>query len=199
MKRTLLLGAAILMLTGSANAADPTTLWKQVGPWRISVDASQGNGCFMLSSYPDGTAMRFGIHPQSKVTYIMLANTKWASLEVGKDIALQLSWDDGKRENAPARVMQFPNGLKYLWMQLKWTEDSRSKRLWDRMARAQMMRFFYRGKSITHMRLNGTFKAVGEMFKCQRAMVASGKINPDPFSSGGPKVKAADPFSDRGI
>jgi hypothetical protein len=81
--------AAALLITGIGPAfATDTTGWATVGNWAVMIDSTLGNGCFMVTSYTLGTSVRVGINNMNKNGYVLIGNTAWRSLEIGKEYKL---------------------------------------------------------------------------------------------------------------
>ena len=76
---TLALGLTLAAFAAPAQAQEGT-LWKTVGDWDISVDATIGNGCYALASWNGGTVLRIGRNPEQNNFYFLIGNDKWTSL-----------------------------------------------------------------------------------------------------------------------
>jgi hypothetical protein len=90
--KNIMYGVVTVMMIATADAQD-TARWGQAGQWAIMVDRSLNNGCFAIVNYEGGTVLRVGYSPADGSAYFVIADDKWASLEVGKDYELEMQFD----------------------------------------------------------------------------------------------------------
>ncbi|MGO7171604.1 hypothetical protein AB9F47_31610 [Rhizobium leguminosarum] len=174
-------------------ADDQTVPWKEVGGWRVAVDPTLDNGCFVLTSFDDDTIFRLGFNFRKKDNplYILLGNPNWKSLEKGKHYPIELSFDQSKR-TADARGLDL-DGLKSLWI------DFEDPDLIEEFAGKLSFRASFGGKQIVALGLKDSTSAADELLACQKAVndaVAKHPAPPqskDPFEAK-PGTQASDPF-----
>ena len=162
------------------NASRP---WAKVGDWQIAIDDSLGSGCFMVASYQDGTAVRFGIDSLHRVSYIMIGNPAWRSIQLGQKYGIDVSFDNGQPKKWISEAI---GGGKATFLLLPFTNYE----VWNAIARANVVIFSYHRKRMTELPLTGTEAAVASVFECQKQ---SGWLpgQADPFA---PRNNA-DPFA----
>jgi hypothetical protein len=202
-----LLGGFLFLGTLQSHAQD-VVQWKTVGDWKISVDRTLNYGCFMLVSYTRGTVVRIGFNQKALNGYILVGNSAWRSLEVGKEYPLALQYDDETPWRGTSTGVSFTNGSNvYLFLPF-----SKPTFIGD-FARREMLSIWYREQIVTKLPLKGSYAAAQELIVCQKTIdaaragtepsdarptdpFAKGIQRSDPFASGGPRV-VSDPFSRR--
>ena len=85
----------------------------KVAGWDILIDPTLGNGCFIYTVYDGGTVLRLGFSPDDDEAYLMVGNTKWGSIEHGKDYDIELKMDRDAPWYATATGFDF-DGLPML-------------------------------------------------------------------------------------
>jgi hypothetical protein len=90
-----LLAASLSFIPIAGKADNQTSLWAQAGEWQVRIDATLGSGCFMITSYQDGSILRVGLDPMHKISYLWLGNPKWQSLKVGQSYMVDVAFDSG--------------------------------------------------------------------------------------------------------
>ena len=114
---TLALGLTLAAFAAPAQAQEGT-LWKTVGDWDISVDATIGNGCYALASWNGGTVLRIGRNPEQNNFYFLIGNDKWTSLRDDQSYDLEIRFDSRPVWNVSATGLQFnPGETVYLHAQ----------------------------------------------------------------------------------
>ncbi|TCA25700.1 hypothetical protein E0H70_25525 [Rhizobium leguminosarum bv. viciae] len=174
-------------------ADDETVQWKEVGGWKVVVDKTLGNGCFVLTSFEDGTVFRLGFNYVKKESpfYILIGNVNWKSLEDGKQYPLEFYLDRSKW-TVDASAVDL-DGFKALWI------DFKDSSLVAEFARKLSFRATFNGKEIVALSLKNSVKATDEMLACQKAVNAAVAQQPalpqskDPFEAK-PGTQASDPF-----
>ncbi|ACI53478.1 conserved hypothetical protein [Rhizobium leguminosarum bv. trifolii WSM2304] len=185
--------ACIAAIPRIALAGDQAIQWKEVGGWSVALDPTLGNGCFVLTSFDDGTIFRLGFNYTKKESpfYILLGNSNWKSLESGKQYPVELSLDRSKW-TAQATGLDI-DGLKSLWI------DFKDAGLVEEFARKLSFRASFNGKEIVALSLKNSVKATDELLACQKAVNAAVAQKPappqskDPFEAN-PGTQASDPF-----
>lgn len=176
-----------------ASAREP--LWKHVGNWSVHVDTSgQTYGCFILTTYTDGSILRVSVMPDRSSLLLMVGNMEWASIEAGKDYPIDVRFDDAPWWTATATGFRL-SGVPLLFV------ESRRDEFFEEFMRKHEMRVRYEGREIVRLGLKGSFAALQELGRCQTAVTVSsgesttpkaGTRNDGPFSRSGSGM--SDPF-----
>ena len=177
--RTVLAAALALVTTTATTAtADQAAVWKRgVAGWNILVDRSIGDGCFMTTTYRNGTALRVQFNPRKDMVQMIVGHADWRSIAKGQsyDMAVRFggrpSWTGAARGlrlgTLPAIIMDVP------------FERERAKRFIAEFRSMPEVRVFFRGGTIAHLSLTGAGPALTELYACQAAMLGR---STDPFS-----------------
>lgn len=92
-----LISATPAHLPAAHAAGTDSARWKLLSRWDIRVDASLGNGCFMLADYPNAngqhTALRVGLNAPQMTGYVLLINNNWQSLILGQSYPIEVRFD----------------------------------------------------------------------------------------------------------
>lgn len=174
-------GTAIADDSGSAR-------WAEVGPWHILVDKTMGNGCFMLSSYGSGTALRVGFNNRNNTAYFIIGNSAWQALEAGKQYQIGGQFDGGQMAHWTATAVKMGDGT---FLSVPFSSPSPSDVMLAFGQRLNL-KVYYRGNLLSSMNLNGTAAAAAETINCNRQFTAT---RTDPFESGTPHPVSSDPFA----
>lgn len=166
-----------------------TTPWAKVGSWQIAVDSSLGNGCFMVGAYTLGDVVRVGINNENKNGYIAIANSAWASLEIGKEYDLTFEFDGETPWNGTFKARKLGT-LTIL------TASFKDAKFLREFAARPALTICYNGTVVTKLPLTGSFAAMQSLVQCQDkvdAIAGTPSTRPDPFSGG--TRRASDPFA----
>lgn len=182
----------LLLATGwPALADDASPLWKAVAGWKVRVDTTLGNGCFIHATFKGGTGFRIGFDAQEGGAYIILTNPDWRALENGKEYEIDIQFDSEEPWTGTATAMQFADGEPaMLWLGF---DDAD---LYREAMRKTSVEFRYGGQRLAYLSLSGTYAALQEMLACQIAMDEHRQqaTSSDPFGAGGSRP-ARDPFA----
>ncbi|MCB5410121.1 hypothetical protein [Pseudogemmobacter faecipullorum] len=80
--RSTLFSAGLLALLPFAAPAQE--LITEAGGWSVYRDASMGNGCYMMTSFEDGSIVQLGHDASEDITFLTLFSTDWTALENDK-------------------------------------------------------------------------------------------------------------------
>ena len=181
--RKLLLASAIAGLLGSGSAmADVAPKWGQVGPWKISVDQTLGNGCFMVAGYGN-SAFRVGIDNTSNTSYFMMFNPAWQTLVPGQQYQVAGQFDNGTVDTWTAMAITIGN-VTALRVQFNTPSPAEIMQIFGRRYNFKL---YYRGNVLSSLNLVGTEAAAAATINCNSQFTA----NRDPFAGG---TRVADPF-----
>ncbi len=190
-----ILCSALFAVSSPLIAHSETIPWKEVAGWMVRMDPSAGNACYVTTSYKDGTVIRLGFEfsENDRLLYLSLGNSKWKSLEDGKDYPIRIQFDTETPWDAKASAVEVGR-LTHLKV------NTRDTGFVSEFSRKLGLRAFYAGKQIVSLRLKGSSKAIDEMLACQQAtntLANAQKPAPkdeDPFAAP-PSVKTSnDPF-----
>lgn len=176
----------LAIVAASAQAQKGSTKWADVGNWEVRVDTTLEYGCFVYSVFEGNTVFRVGINRVKNNLYFMLADDDWRSLESGKVYDLSIEFDNEGAWQVPARGTRLNEQAVALVGQ-----TSESLFIVEFMER-HVMKVRYEGDEIVRLSLDGSYRAVQEMFNCQKQIDAYQDDEGDPFD-GGPD----DPFGSR--
>lgn len=147
--------------------------WGTVGHWKVAVDPTMGNSCFIMSSWVGGTVLRIGFKQSDENSgYFLIGNDSWVSLTVGKEYDIQLKFGNEIPWTAPAKAVAM-SGSKYLFGSFN------DKRLWSEFRAAKMLALSYNGKPAGNLNIEQGEEVFQEMHRCQLKQV---KIPADPFA-----------------
>lgn len=172
---------ALFLLVALPAQAGESVLWKIVGDWKVMVDRSIGDGCFVTTVWVTGTVFRAGFNPSTNQTYIVFADANWKSLEVGKVYPLSIQFD--KHEPWSGGLTGFQaEGIVLLQANLNDPKGA----FFSQLSSSQGLTLTYQDKMIANLALKGSADAVKELLNCQAEMPK------DPFAG---KAKKEDPFA----
>lgn len=195
-KRSLILGSIIsfsFFIPLCAQAEEETFKWKDVNGWRIAVDTTVGNGCFMSTLFDGGTVLRFGFLKNPNGAYISVGNTNWVSLERGKsyNISIQMDNEAAWNSNATATSIGLPTLV---------ARTDKSDFVAE-LATKHTLRISFNGRQVVKLSLKGSYAAVLAVIECQDKVnqaMAGGDTNGttnDPFRTTDGAINANDPFA----
>jgi hypothetical protein len=171
--RGLAVAATLLMLSSLTAVAGESGLWRNSGDWQIRVDSSLGHGCFMVASFRDGEIIRLGFDNNSNVSYLMMGNPKWRSLEKGMYYTVSLQFNG--IPTIPWTGVVTDRGLLYFHFT--------NGKFWRSFAEKTMLTVFYQANVVAQLPLIGTYAAAKGVFECNRAFtVFDYSIPGDPFT-----------------
>jgi hypothetical protein len=178
------------LLGGSQMAwAEDSVLWtpSEVRGWTIAVDKTLANGCFIVSYFDGGTALRVGFDRRHGNAYVMLLNDNWRSIREGNEYQISVQFDSQAPWNASATGVRMGGSPGFIA-----TTDKTDFMV--EFMRQRGMSVTYSGREITRLSLRGTAAATQEMLRCQDAMNGGrSTVGSDPFESGS-SGSGSDPF-----
>src|SRR5262249_50593258 len=140
--------------------SDDTVVWSESGNWKVMVDTSINNGCFIIGSYTRGTVLRVGVDNVRKRGYLMFANDAWRSLEVGKQYKLGLEFDGEPQWTGTFTAARMGSAIA-----LANSFDTGS--FLQDMATKQSLTVYFEQTFVTKLPLTGTYAAVQSLVQCQ--------------------------------
>lgn len=136
--------------------------WGTVGNWRLKVDKTYGNSCFMSSIYEGGIFLRVGFKPEGLdgPMYFMVGSESWISLKVGKRYNITLQFDNREPWSTSASVTMMGD---IHWLSFEVADINFLKQFragtWMKVSNA--------GKKITALHLKDTAIATANLARCQ--------------------------------
>ncbi|MCY4320615.1 MAG: hypothetical protein OXE76_15895 [Alphaproteobacteria bacterium] len=188
MRKWLISAACAAML--SASAQGETLEYSTAGNWRIAVDPSLGNGCFVIGDFTQGTSIRLGFnfHDDNAEFYILFGNAKWRSIEYGKNYSVQLQFGEKPKWEGNAQGFSFDPPESQSFLELTIVKNQVGELIKEFMQEKNLT-LDYNKKEILRLSLKNSFNAGLKLFECQQSMINE---NQDPFRDTAPKT--GDPF-----
>jgi hypothetical protein len=149
-------------------------LWSNANGWKIEVDHTLGDGCFIITTYDEGTVLRIGVSPQDGKNYVLLANEAWQSLKVGSEYPLQFKFGNEEPWDAPATAILLQ---KATLLRFYFSSDD----FWKEFGSAATLAITRGGKKVATLDLEGSLAALSKLSECQAAQNAA-KRSRDPFA-----------------
>ena len=162
-------------------ADDDMPEFASVGTWSIRVDTSLDYGCFLVSTFEGGTALRFGFDMTELTLYVAIGDPKWKSIEYGKNYAMEVQFGDESPWSGDAVGFSFspPENQPWLWITVSDDEELFGEFFGEFMAE-RSVDFLFKGESIANLSLKDSYKAGLKLFECQQAMAS---MSDDPFKA----------------
>ena len=178
------LTCCLFMMQVSPVFSQETITWKNnVKGWRIAVDSSIGDSCFMVTAYEGGTLLRAQVNMNEEIFQFILADSSWKSLETGKLYDIKVQFGTLAPWTGLASVHHFSDDLPALIFDVTF-EDEKAELFIEEFMRMTGVLIFYSGNVISNLSLSGTYAAMQEVFACQSAMLDGGSgRDSDPFSN----------------
>ena len=189
MKKLVLASTILMGLLGASAMATEAPKWGQVGPWRIAVDQTLGNGCFMMAGY-NNTSFRVGINNTRNESYFMIANPAWQTLVVGQQYQLAGQFDNGTIvtwTGTAGQLSTATGSVTYLEVTFNTPAPAQVMQVFGQRWNFKL---YYRGNLLADLNLKGTEAAVASLLNCNQQFTAGAG---DPFANGS-GTRVADPF-----
>ncbi len=181
-----------LFISGHSQAQDMPK-WKNVAGWEIRVDTTLNYGCFLYSNFKGGTIFRMGFNLKKKNGYFILGNSKWQSLEKGKEYKIKVRFGNLAAWSGPAKVITMGDNHPFLML------DFSKFEFMTEFKSQHWVSFSYSGRQLAKLSLKGSSLAMEELARCQAKMEEMrnrGSNNKDPFAGvGNSSPRRDDPFS----
>jgi len=166
-----------------------TVLWKELeAGWRIIVDRTLKDGCFLIFSGERGTQVRIGF-TETRELYWLVWHEEWKSLERGKEYLISGSFDGG----SPFIGKMYARLISDRPMLVA----SITKDFLANFMRGQAMVIRYGDRQLANISLRASYVAGEELLLCQSSIDQSRPPSApqvgDPFSRPAPPP-ARDPF-----
>jgi len=180
MSAVLALGAAT-----TAMAQDIVTWNDNIGGWRIVVDRTIDDSCFIISEFEDNVLLRFQYNVAQQSVQFIVASVLWDSLKTGEDYDLEVTFGDFDTWFGMAKGHRWNDVLPSLVLSVP-VEDQQASEFMKEFTSKNAVRISHNGDEIANLDLAGTHEAVASMLDCQATM-SHVNVSTQP---------ATDPFSD---
>ncbi|HKU95010.1 MAG TPA: hypothetical protein VJR58_07030 [Vineibacter sp.] len=169
--------------------AKDTIDWKELDGWRIVVDRSLKDGCFMLWIGERGTIVRIGFNDDRRL-YWMLGHSNWKSLERGKRYRISVNFDGASPFNGDMTGFQLGDTM-LLFVAI-------DRAFLEQFMRSHSMDVAFGDRPVASIKLRGSYAAGEEMLYCQASIdgnrPSSGSGGRDPFATSPGSAPSRDPF-----
>lgn len=177
--------AVFAILLGSSVAAQDAVTWKDdVQGWRVAIDRTIENSCFIISSFANEQFLRLQVNAVQEKVQFIIADTAWATLETGEDYEVEVAFDNLESWPKTAQGHRWKDVLPSLVLSFPFADQSTPAFMKDFTDNGSL-RLFYDGSEIANLALSGTQKAVESMLECQAEMLQVNKAarsGKDPFA-----------------
>jgi len=193
----LLLACMPFVASAEDAPSDAPVPWGEFAGWRVFMDPSVGNACYVAHIYNAGVFIRLGrFHNETgSGIYLSFNNPKWKSLEDEKEYPVSVQFGNHELWDAKASALVKDNDVTRAL-----TISTGDESFLEEFKTSDTTKLFYEGKEIANLSLDGAPKAVSEMNACQKKTdevlnkLKSKAEDIDPFAKD-PSVKASDdPF-----
>ncbi|MBO9518076.1 MAG: hypothetical protein J7493_08410 [Porphyrobacter sp.] len=152
-----------------------TESWESISHWKVMVDRTLSDSCFVASQFTDGSGLRVGLDRKTGGrSYLLLANNAWSSLVVGDSHQMTLQFDDKSPWEANAKVVEF-NGIKALSITFSDNE------FWSEFALSHWLYIETGLRRVATLSLNQSRQALDSLIECQKYYNEQGNGR-DPFA-----------------
>ncbi len=180
--KNIIFGVACAILSATAATAEDTVTWSEdAGGWKVNVDTTIDNSCFIIAAFEDQYVLRFQFNNRRRNVQFIIASTRWDSLQMGESYEMEVAF--GGQEPWTGR------GIGYLWRgvlpSLVLSVPLEGDQASDFIAEFRKMddvRVAYNGRDIANLALEGNGEAIAELMACQSVMLANADPE-DPFAA----------------
>lgn len=169
--------------TTIANAQEAVTWEENVQGWRVAIDRTINNSCFIFSSFGKEQYVRLQLNSVQQKVQLIVASLDWASLKTGEDYNVELFLDDIKGSAQTAKGHRWKDILPSLVLSYPFAEKDTSLFMKD-FSTTDKIRLTYGGAEIANLDMKGADQAIAAMLECQAEMIEANKATPsdeDPF------------------
>jgi hypothetical protein len=181
------LAALSAVLIAGGAAAQDAVIWEEdVNGWRVAIDRTINNSCFIFSSFENEQYLRLQFNAVQEKVQFIVANKSWDTLKSGQDYEVELSFGDVEIWAKTAKGLRWQDILPSLVLSFPVAEQKTQQFMTDFTAKANVS-VLYGGAEITNLALDGAEEAVASMLECHKEMSAATP----------PKPQKTDPFKDQ--
>ena len=184
-----LAGALFALITAGSASAQESVIWKEnVHGWRVAVDRTIDNSCFIITRLANDQYMRLQINSVEAHLQVIVANPTWSALETGRGYAVEISFDEPKSWPVEAIGHKWQNVLPSLVLSFPLGEHE-TRQFLNGVTSTRSLNISYQGSEIAALALPGVEGAVASMLDCQEQMA---RFNQEQESGDDPFGPAAD-------
>lgn len=169
-----------VLAVGAANSAlaQDIVTWKEnIQGWRIVVDRTIEDSCFIISEFEDDVLLRFQFNVSQQTVQLIVASLSWDSLENGEDYDLEVTFGDLDAWSGMAKGHRWNDILPSLVLSVP-MEDRQASEFMEEFTGRESVRISHNGSEIAHLALEGTDEAVASMLDCQATMSQVNRPSP---------------------
>ncbi len=180
MIRTILAALCALFAANAAFSQETVTWSDNVAGWKVNVDRTIGDSCFIIAAFENDYVVRFQFNNRQKNVQFIIGSLLWGSLEEGASYDMEVAFGE--------RPAWSGEGVGYRWNDILPTlvlsvpvEGEKASHFIDEFAGMPEVRVTSEGLEIAKLALSGADQAVAEMMACQATMLSNS--HQDPFAS----------------
>ncbi|WP_374407429.1 hypothetical protein [Pelagerythrobacter sp.] len=142
--------------------ATDTSEWASIGHWRVMVDKTLGDSCFLITQFEDNTNFRIGFDRKNGgQNYLMLGNEAWGSLNVGDQHGMTFQFDAESPWEAQAEVVDL-NG--YVALMVSFSDSA----FWVEFAMSEWLDIATGSRNVATLTLDQSRPALDSLIECQQ-------------------------------
>ena len=165
------IGSAVAaFLATSAIAEDAVTWEENVDGWRVAIDKTIDNSCFIISSFGNEQYLRLQFNAVQGQVQLIVASLSWDSLETGEEYDIEVRFSDQHTWARTAQGLRWHDVLPSLVMSFPFA-DEQTKSFIQEFARTGSVRIMYEGAEIADLAMSGAGAAIASMVECQSQML----------------------------
>ena len=177
-------GFVCSLFLGSAAVAQDTATWlENIKGWRIVVDRTIDDSCFIISEFENDLFIRFQFNAVQQNVQFIVASLRWDSLETGQTYDMEVAFGDLESWSGTALGHRWNDILPSLVLSVP-IEDQQASHFMKEFTDMRTVRISHNGSEIAKLALRGTKEAVASMLDCQTIMSKANRL----------KNSASDPF-----
>lgn len=183
--------AAVLCTVAGMSAAQDSVIWENdVEGWRVAIDRTIDNSCFIIAGFDDHQFLRLQFNAVQSNLQLILASSDWNSLQSGQDYDVRLAFGDLEAWSGSAQAHRWKNVLPSLVLNVPFA-DQQAATFMEEFTLTGTVSLSYNGAEILNLPLAGAEAAVASMVECQTTMSqASDSSAPaaDPFAASADQI-----------
>lgn len=192
MVRCVIFAMSLVLGAGVAQAQDAVIWEKDVAGWRVAVDRTISNSCFIISGFNNEEFLRFQFNSDESSVQLIVASVHWASVENGAGYEIAVAFDETDTWSGMATGHRWHDILPSLVISVPYADSQASTFMKD-FTTNTALRVSYNGDDIANLALDGAEQAVAAMMECQSAMsktigADAGVASKDPFAPKGDRI-----------
>ncbi len=163
-------GTVLALAAANAAVAQDIVTWKEnIQGWRIVVDRTIEDSCFIISEFEDDVLLRFQFNVSQQNVQFIVASLLWDTLETGEEYDLDVTFGEFDTWSGVATGHRWNDILPSLVLSVP-VEDRQASEFIKEFTEKRSVRIAHNGSEIAHLALSGTNEAVASMLDCQASM-----------------------------